>query len=300
MTGGKQVHSEELVTDVALVRRLVGSQFPTWAEAHVDRVLVTSTDNDVYRLGSDLAVRLPRRASAETALNKEHEWLPRIASCLKVAVPLPVAKGVPDDGYPYRWSIVRWIEGDIPNSEVNDSALACDVAEFVVALHNLDASNGPIPGAHNFWRGVPLVARDASMRERFGWLSDVSDINAIVSEWETALNLPEWDDAPAWTHGDLQRGNLLIRTGRLAGVLDWSALAVGDPAGDFALAWSLLGPDARAAYREATAVDDATWARGRAWALIEGVLALSYYRGKNYKLAKAGRRVIDAVLADQA
>jgi aminoglycoside phosphotransferase (APT) family kinase protein len=215
-------------------------------------------------------------------------------------VPLPIAKGAPDDGYPYRWSIVRWIEGDNPPCEVNDSVIARDIAEFVVALHTLDASNGPPPGAHNFWRGVPLVARDASMRERFDWLSDVSDISTIISAWETALKLPEWDEPPAWTHGDLQRGNLLIRNGRIAGVLDWSALAVGDPAGDFALAWSLLGPDARAAYREATTVDDATWARGRAWALIEGVLALSYYRGKNDALAQAGRRVIDTVLADQA
>jgi aminoglycoside phosphotransferase (APT) family kinase protein len=298
MTGGKQVHSEELVTDVALVRRLVASQFPMWAEVPVVRLLAASTDNDIYRLGPDMAVRLPRRASAETPLDKEYEWLPRVASHITVAVSLPLAKGSPDESYPYRWSVVRWIEGELPPWEVNDPAFARDVAEFVVALQALDARDGPIPGAHNFWRGVPLAARDASMRQRFGWLSDVSDVSAIISEWDAALKLPEWDRAPVWTHGDLQRGNLLVRDGRLAGVLDWSALSVGDPAGDLSLAWSLLGSDARATYREVTAADDATWARGRAWALIEGVLAFSYYRGKSDVIAQAGRRVIDIVLAD--
>lgn len=298
MTSSRQAQSEEVATDVALVRRLVASQFPTLAAFVVDRLATTSTDNDIYRLGPDMAVRLPRRASAEAPLNKEHEWLPRLAPWLNVAVSLPIAKGVPESEYPYRWSIVRWIEGDLPPLQVNDPALARDVAKFVLALQAIDASSGPVPGAHNFWRGVPLVARDASMRERFDWLSDLPDISVIRSVWDAALNLPAWDEAPVWTHGDLHRGNLLIRDGRLAGVLDWSALAVGDPAGDFGLAWSLLGADARATYRETTAADDATWARGRAWALIEGVLALSYYRGRHDVLAQAGRRIIDAVLAD--
>jgi len=138
------------------------------------------------------------------------------------------------------------------------------------------------------------------MRERFNQLSDFSGIRSIISEWDYALTLPEWDQKPVWTHGDLQRGNLLMLGGSLSGVIDWSALAVGDPAGDLALAWSLLGADARAAYREVLDVDDATWRRGRAWALIEGVLAFSYYRGKNEVIAEAGERVIATVLSHSA
>lgn len=300
MAINKQVHAEEVTTSVHVARRLLTAQFPMWAELPLARVQADSTDNDIYRLGAEMAIRLPRRASAEVPLDKEHEWLWRLAPHLPAVVPLPLAKGAPDGNYPYRWSVVTWIEGELPPLAVNDPVFARDVAVFVRSLHELDAGAGPQPGAHNFWRGVPLEKRDANMRQRFDWLSDLPDIDAIVREWETALKLPAWDRGPVWTHGDLQRGNLLVRDGRLAGVLDWSALAVGDPAGDFSLAWILLGPEARAAYRQATAVDEATWARGRAWALIEGVLALSYYRGKNDVIAQAGRRAIDVVLAERA
>jgi aminoglycoside phosphotransferase (APT) family kinase protein len=195
--------------------------------------------------------------------------------------------------------VVTWIEGAPPPALVNDRAFARDLAAFVTALHALDASTGPAPGAHNFWRGMPLAHFDATLRQRFDWLSDVADIGEMTLEWQKALLLPAWSGASVWIHGDIQRGNLLMHDGCLAGVIDWSALAAGDPAGDLSVAWTLFGPDARAEYRAAVQVDDATWARGRAWALIEGVLALSYYRGKNDVIAAAGRRVIDVVLADR-
>jgi aminoglycoside phosphotransferase (APT) family kinase protein len=290
---------DELATDVALARRLLSTQFPAWSDLPLERVLADSTDNDMYRLGADMAVRLPRRASAELPLDKEHEWLRHLAPYLTAAVPMPIAMGAPESGYPYRWSVVQWIQGELPPRDMNEPAFARDVARFVRALHALDASAGPEPGAHNFWRGVPLAVHDTTMRQRFEWLSDLPEIDALVAEWDAALTLPPCACAPVWIHGDLQRGNLLIRDGRLAGVLDWSALAVGDPAGDLSLAWNFLGPDARAAYREAMAADNASWARGRAWALIEGVLALSYYRGRNEAIAQDGRRAIAAVLADR-
>lgn len=296
MASGKQIHAEEIVTDEALARRLIAAQFPHWAALPIARVRANSTDNDMYRLGGDLAVRLPRRAGAVTPMAKEHDWLPKLAPLLPAPTPLPRAQGAPMEDYPYPWSVVNWIDGEPPPERVNDRAFARDLAMFVRALHAIDASAGPAPGAHNFWRGVPLLLRDANMRERFDWLSDLPDIGAIVLEWRKALLLPPWRGAPTWIHGDLQRGNLLMRDGRLAGVIDWSALGVGDPAGDLAVAWSLFGPDARDEYRAVMNVDDATWARGRAWALIEGVLALSYYRGKNEVIAQAGRQVIDAVL----
>ncbi|HMI90924.1 MAG TPA: aminoglycoside phosphotransferase family protein [Polyangiales bacterium] len=293
---GKQRPAEEVQTDAALARRLLVAEFPQWAALPLTRVIADSTDNDMYRLGDDMAVRLPRRASAVLPVDKEHEWLPRLAPLLPARVPLPLGKGEASEGYPHAWSVVRWIEGEPPAQQVNDPAFARDLAAFVKALHALDASVGPEPGAHNFWRGVPLSARDANMRKRCDWLADLPDIAAITAAWDSALTLPAWDRAPVWIHGDLQRGNLLIRDGRLAGVLDWSALGVGDPAGDLSVAWSLFGAAARTAYRAALNVDDDTWARGRAWALIEGVLALSYYRGKNDAIAEAGRRVIDVVL----
>lgn len=298
MTDRKPVRAQEVETDAALARRLLAVQFPRWAALPLARVQADSTDNDMYRLGADMAVRLPRRASAVTPMAKEHEWLPRLAPQLPAPAPLPLAQGAPQQEYPYTWSVVRWIEGELPPPQVDDAVYARDLAVFVTALHALDASAGPKPGAHNFWRGVPLAARDENMRQRFAWLADLPGIGAIIEAWDAALELPAWNRPPVWIHGDLQRGNLLVRGGRLAGVLDWSALGVGDPAGDLSPAWNLFGREARAVYRAELAVDDATWARGRAWALIEGVLALSYYRGKNAAIAQAGRDAIDAVLAD--
>jgi aminoglycoside phosphotransferase (APT) family kinase protein len=298
MTNDKAVHAQEVTTDAALARRLVATQFPHWAALPLARVQADSTDNDMSRLGPDMAVRLPRRAGAMTPMDNEQQWLPRLAPHLPLPVPLARAKGAPQDDYPYPWSVVTWIEGAPPPRQLNDRTFARDLGTFVTALHALDASTGPAPGAHNFWRGMPLAHFDATLRQRFEWLSDLTDIEEIVSEWQNALRLPAWSGSPVWIHGDLQRGNLLIRDARLAGVIDWSALGVGDPAGDLSVAWNLLGPDARAEYRTALQVDDATWARGRAWALIEGVLALSYYRGKNEVIADAGRRAIDAGLAD--
>ena len=299
MANEKQRHAE-VETDIALAQRLLSTQFPDWAALSLSRVHAHSTDNDMYRLGDDMAVRLPRRDGAVTPMDKEHVWLPKLAPLLPAPVPLPLAKGAPQDEYPYPWSVVRWIEGENPPALVNDKAFALDIAAFLRTLHAIDASDGPRPGAHNFWRGTPLAVRDANMRERFGWLSDLDDIAAIIAAWEADLPTPARERTPCWIHGDMQRGNLLMRDGCLAGVLDWSALGVGDPAGDMSVAWNLFGPEARAAFRAAMSVDDDTWRRGRAWALVEGVLALSYYRAKNDAIARAGRRLIDTVLADHA
>jgi aminoglycoside phosphotransferase (APT) family kinase protein len=299
VANGKPVHAEEVKTDATLARRLLAAQFPHWAGLPLARVQADSTDNDMYRLGADTAVRLPRRAGAVTPMDKEHEWLPRLAPHLPLPVPLPRAKGTPEGDYPYPWSVVTWIEGAPPPPQIDDLAVARELAAFVTALHALDASTGPAPGAHNFWRGLPLARFDATLRRRFDWLSDLADIDQLVAAWQEALQLPAWSGAPVWIHGDLQRGNLLLRDGRLAGVIDWSALGVGEPAGDLSVAWNLFGPAARAEFRVAMQVDDATWARGRAWALVEGVFALSYYRTKNEVIADAGRRVIDVVLADR-
>jgi aminoglycoside phosphotransferase (APT) family kinase protein len=136
------------------------------------------------------------------------------------------------------------------------------------------------------------------MRQRFDWLADLDDIAAIVEAWDLGLETPPWTGRATWIHGDLKGANLLLRENSIKGILDWSTAGVGDPAVDPAPAWTLFAGDARAAFREALEVDETAWARGRAWALIEGVFGLSYYRGENNALAIEGRRVIDAVLAD--
>ncbi len=292
----------EVETDVALATALVAGQFGQWSALPVTRVDAASTDNDMYRLGDDLALRLPRRLSAVAAIGKEHAWLPRLAPGLPLAVPLPVAKGEAANGYPYPWSVVRWLDGtplDALDGRGGES-VARDLGGFVAALHGLDASAGPAAGGHNHGRGAPLAVFDREMRRRFQALSDMADLAAIVAAWERGLGVAAWAGAPVWVHGDLKDANLLAQDGALSGVLDWGLAGVGDPAADLGAGWSLFEGASRAAFREAVAVDDATWARGRAWALIEGVLAVSYYRGRRDALAQAGRRIIDRVLGDEA
>jgi aminoglycoside phosphotransferase (APT) family kinase protein len=295
------VRAEEIETDVELARWLIAAQFPRWVDLPIAPVHAPSTDNAMYRLGADMAVRLPRRASAALPIDKEHTWLPRLAPQLPLAVPVPLVKGAPDERYPYPWSVVRWLDGETPRPGVLDDARAArELSAFVRALHAVDTSAGPRPGAHNFWRGVPLQQRDAQMRERFAWLADLEDIGAIVAAWDRDSTAPPSMRAAVWIHGHLKAANLLCREERFVGVLDWSCAALGDPANDLAVAWTLFGPGARAVFRAELGVDDDTWMRGRAWALIEGVLALSYYRGKDDALAQEGRHMIDAVLADHA
>jgi aminoglycoside phosphotransferase (APT) family kinase protein len=196
---------------------------------------------------------------------------------------------------------VEWLEGvPLDGVEANGGAgVASDLGGFIVALHLQDTCDGPVAGEHNHWRGAPLASFDREIRRRITSMSDIPDITDIVAAWERGLAVSAWTGAPVWVHGDLKDSNLLYRDGALRGVLDWGLAGVGDPAADLSAGWSLFAGRSRAAFRAAIAVDDATWARGRAWALIEGVLALSYYRGRQNVLAQAGRRLIDEVLADE-
>jgi aminoglycoside phosphotransferase (APT) family kinase protein len=289
----------ELQTDAALARALIAAQFPQWATLPLARVESPSTDNDMYRLGDRMAARLPRRKSAVAPIEKEHAWLSRLAPCLPLAIPVPIAKGSPSVGYPYAWGVVQWITGEPPGAAViTDPVMARDLAGFVTALQAIDPTAGPGPGEHNGWRGSDLSTFDAVMRRRFNWLADLDDIAAIVAVWDRSLETPPWTGRAVWIHGDLKGANLLLQGKTVTGVLDWSAAGVGDPAVDLAPAWTLFAGEARSAFRKALAPDEAAWARGRAWALIEGVFGLSYYRGRNDALAVTGRRVLDAILFD--
>jgi aminoglycoside phosphotransferase (APT) family kinase protein len=292
------MHADEFETDATLVQRLLAAQFPAWASLRIARVESSGTDNAIYRLGDEMAVRLPRIPSAALQVSKEIAWLPRLAPRLPLAIPVPLARGSPGEGYPWDWSICRWLEGD--NATIDRLAdphtAARDLARFVVALRGIDASGGPLAGAHNFGRGVPLAERDVPTRAAIDALRGTIDTVAATRAWEAALMASAWSDAPTWIHGDLHSGNLLAVDGRLTAVIDFGGLGVGDPACDLMVAWNLFSADARETFRSTVAVDDATWARGRGWALSFGLIALPYYRDRNPALAKIARHAIDESL----
>lgn len=299
MTSAK-LHADEPDVDAALVRRLVRAQFPHWADLPIEAFPSAGTDNAIYRLGQDMAVRLPRLERVVSQIEKEQRWLPVFAPHLPLAVSLPLAAGVPAEGFPWPWSVYRWLQGEsAATGRLDDpDEAARALAAFLRALRALDTTGGPAPSSENFRRGVPLVERDAATRRAIGELEGRVDTDGATAAWEAALRAPGWDRPPVWIHGDLLPGNLLVHEGRLSAVIDWGGLGVGDPAVDLITAWSLFSAGSRETFRAALDVDDATWARGRGWALSIALIALPYYWDTNPGFAAVARRTLDEVLSD--
>jgi aminoglycoside phosphotransferase (APT) family kinase protein len=295
-----RMHADEVDTDVALVRRLLEDQFPLWAALSIDPVPSWGTDNALYRLGDEMVVRLPRIERSVSALVKERTWLPMLAPRLPLRVPVPLAVGVPADGYAFEWSVYSWLDGvdATAGTLVDDAHVAEALERFLVALWRIDAADGPTPGEHNVYRGEPLRRRDPRTRVSIDALRGSIDAAAATAAWEAALAAPDWSGRPVWIHGDLDARNLLVENGRLSGVIDWGCLGVGDPACDMAVAWKVVSPEARAAFCDALSVDDATWGRARGWALSQAVDALSYYSMEtNPELVVEARKWLREALA---
>jgi aminoglycoside phosphotransferase (APT) family kinase protein len=291
-----RMHAGQVDTDADLVRRLLGEQFPAWAGLPVTPVASFGTDHDIYRLGDDLAVRLPRVAYAVGQLDLEARWLPVLAPQLPVAVPAPVGIGVPGEGYPLRWSVVSWVPGrDAADGRGDAEQVAVDLASFVRALQTIPTAGAPPrrTGA----RGAPLAELDASVRRALDELDDRVDQRAVRRAWEEALAAPA-SEAAIWVHGDLLPGNLLVAGGRLTGVIDFGALGVGDPAVELLAAWNVFTGAARERYRRDLDVDDAGWLRGRGWAIAQAVIALPYYWETNQGMVRQGRRALAELLGD--
>ncbi len=288
------MHVDEIDTDEPLVRRLLAAQYPQWAQLPISRFPSAGTVNALYRLGTDMVVRLPLVEWGVGDVQREARWLQRIAPLLPVATPVLLAAGVPGEGYPCPWSVYRWLDGENaePDRLADPGALARDLAGFITALHRIT----PDVGAMTFHSG-PLSNRDKAVRECIGQLRGIVDTDAVTAAWEADLDSPVWTGAPMLVHGDLIPGNLLLTGGRLSAIIDWSA-AVGDPACDLITAWFLFPADVRAEFRKLMAADDAIWARGRGFALSKAIIALPYYQESNPVMASNSRHAIDQVLLD--
>lgn len=295
----RRMHVDERPIDESLVRRLLAEQLPEWAGLPLTRVESHGTDNAIYRLGEDMAVRLPRYPAAAVQAEKEARWLPVLAPHLPLDVPLPLALGRPSDEYAWSWSVCRWLPGETATIDrVDAQGAAVTLARFVSALQGVDTAGGPPPGEHNFGRGVALAERDEYVRDALAQLRDEIDTTAATAAWDDALAASEWDRPGAWIHGDLHGGNMIAAGGRITGVIDFGGLGVGDPACDVMVAWTFLPRDVRQQFRRELGVDDATWRRARGWALSVGLIALPYYRETNPPLADNARRWIAATLDD--
>lgn len=287
--------------DTALVRRLIAGQFPHWAGLPVRPVELSGVDNRTFRLGTEMSVRLPSAEGYAPQVAKEQRWLPILAPRLPLTIPAPLAQGRPAEGYPFGWSVCRWIEGENAGVERIDdlTGFATTLAEFLGALYRIDAADGPPAGRHSFFRGCPLETYDAETRQAIAALGDRIPGVATTAVWEIALR-STWNGPPVWFHGDIAAGNLVVRDGRLAAVIDFGCSGVGDPACDLTIAWTLLSGESRRAFRDTLSVDSGTWARGRGWALWKAVTTYAARIDTGPAEATAAKRVLDQVLGEFA
>ncbi|AIA00791.1 aminoglycoside phosphotransferase family protein [Streptomyces noursei] len=292
-----QMHPDMHPVDDDLVRRLIAGQFPQWAGLAVERLPSGGTVNAMYRLGDDMVVRLPLVKGGADDVSRECTWLPRLAPRLPTSVPEVLGVGWAAEGYPWPWSVYRWLAGEHPEAGALSAPalLAEDLAAFVAAMRSVT-----LPGAPQAHRGGPIALLDEETRSAIEALRGVPqegvDCDAATAMWEDALRAPDWDGPPVWLHADLMPGNVLVDGGRLTSVIDFGCLGVGDPACDLFPAWNLLPAGAREVFRAALGVDDATWIRGRGRALSQALIALPYYRRTNPAMAHNARYVIRTVL----
>ncbi|MEU7385142.1 aminoglycoside phosphotransferase family protein [Streptomyces tanashiensis] len=260
--------------DEAFVRALLHEQHPDLAVLPLRRV-PGGWDNQMWRLGDELAVRMPRTERAPGLLRKEHRWLPALAPLLPLPVPVPVRTGEPSARFPGTWTVARWVPGEpgdaTPVTRGGHAAVA--LAGFLRALHREAPGEAPA----NPDRGVPLEGFVAGFEEGFPLLADHADPADVRRVWEDALAAPGPQGPPVWLHGDLHPANVVVADGTLSGVLDFGELCAGDPATDLSAAWLLLPEGAAEPFLDAYGKgDEATVRRARGWALLRaaGLIAI--------------------------
>jgi aminoglycoside phosphotransferase (APT) family kinase protein len=289
-----KMHENEIDIDKSLVYNLLKSQCPHWANLPLKTIPSSGTDNALFRLGNNYVVRLPRIDWATASINKEFEWLPKIARSLNIPISEPVFKGQSDKDYPWSWIVTKWNEGHSPDFEKENEylLLAKELADFLNQLHGIKLSDGPYSR-----RGVPLKDLNYETYQAINELEGEVDIQTITQLWRELTNIAIWNKAPVWVHGDFLPGNILVQNNRLTAVIDWSDVGIGDPACDLVIAWSLLNKNSRKIFRENLEnIDDNDWERGRGIALSIALIMLPYYKHSNPFLATLARRMIANVL----
>ena len=282
-----------------LVSQLIADQFPRWAGLPVRPVEADGVDNTTFRLGQTMSVRLPSAGVYVEQVDKEHRWLPVLAGQLPLPIPEPLARGVPGNGFPRPWSVYRWIDGDPATAEAiaDMPGFAADLADFLVALYQIDPAGGPGPGTHNFFRGGPVAVYDGETQDALAALQGQIDTALAAEVWRAALRASQ-PGVPVWFHGDAQPGNLLLSDGKLSAVIDFGTSGVGDPACDTTIAWTFLSGESSRIFKQRLPFDEATWVRGRGWAIWKAMIVLVEALEDDPQNAAYTKGVIEAILAD--
>ncbi|WP_176706166.1 aminoglycoside phosphotransferase family protein [Paenibacillus hemerocallicola] len=279
-----------------LVRGLIDSQFPQWRHLTVRPVEKSGHDNRTYLLGDDRTVRLPSHERYASAVEKEMKWLPVFKPHLSLPIPVPVAKGEPTKAYPLPWSVNQWLEGEtVTSSNIRDrDEFAEDLATFLKELEAIDASRGIPAGVQNFHRGGDLAVYEEDTRAVLANIAGTHDTTVLAEIWELAL-ATKYTAAPLWLHGDVAVGNLLVRNGKLSGVIDFGTMGVGDPSSDLVMAWNFFDDSSRAVFLDRMGFGEDTINRARGWALWKALICYDWNE-KGSELSEWGRRVIDVIM----
>ncbi|OIO58847.1 MAG: acetyltransferase [Verrucomicrobia bacterium CG_4_10_14_3_um_filter_43_23] len=291
----------EIKITLSLVTELIAEQFPQWAHLPIRPVASGGIDNITFRLGEGMLIRIPSAEGYVAQVQKEQKWLPVLAPHLSLHIPEPLAMGQPSKHYPWNWSIYRWIEGASANMLCVDNLhlerLALDLAQFLNELHTIDLTDGPSPGAHNYYRGAHPSVYDTETRSAIKELQGIIDSCAATAVWEKAIN-STWDKKPVWIQGDFSSGNILIKEGRLIAVIDFGCMGVGDPACDLVIAWTLLKGASRQIFKSHVQLDSDTWTRARGWALWKALITLVSLKGKADPEATRQKQIIHDIVAE--
>ncbi|MEH7380537.1 aminoglycoside phosphotransferase family protein [Bacillus sp. JJ1533] len=288
-----------VMINTEIVKRLINEQFPEWSHLEIRPVKVSGNDNRTFHLGDYMSVRLPSSEHYAPQVEKEQKWLPKLAKGLTLPISTPIAKGNPSAEYPYPWSVYKWIEGEtLTQKNINDSSqIARDLAAFLIELQSIDASDGPIAGAHNFYRGGDIAVYNQESRDAINQNKDRLDAPLLNEIWERALD-SKWNSDPVWVHGDIAPGNILVKNGNLSAIIDFGILGVGDPACDAAMAWTFFDAKSRKIFKHTLAMDEETWNRARGWALWKALITYNGSRHSNKAIAKEAYNIIRIIQLD--
>ncbi len=294
MVAASKTPDAEFEVDQNLVARLIASQHPDLAHLSLS-FEASGWDNVMFRLGEDLAVRLPRRTMGAEFIHSEQKWLQGLAPRLPLLTPVPIRLGIPELGYPWTWSIVPWISGQTADLDPPDADQGPILAAFFRALHKPAPTDAP----HNPVRGVPLATRKEMFDKQLEFLSsktDLIDRRAIVI-WEAGVKAPIDLDG-VWVHGDPHPRNVIVQNGKLKAFIDWGDMTAGDPANDLSSIWMLLESEsARQAAIDAYGASDATWDRARGWAMYYVVVLLAAGLADDPRMAAIAEQTLQRLLA---
>ncbi len=318
-----------MIPSFDLAYKLIAEQFPEYANLPITDVEKQGHDNRTYRLGDHLLIRMPTAADYAAKVAIEQDILPQLARNISLSIPAPIKMGKPSAGYPYPFSIYKWLPGKSINlltlTDQDKEQLAFDLAQFLKELQAITHFKGlPIfaetlaclrPGQHNWWRGGPVSFYDKGAREQIAELAGVIDLNRAFAVWEKAC-ATQWHRKPVWIHGDLTIGNLLMESRddssyfaalaelrreqassvKLSAVIDFGGAAVGDPACDLVIAWTYLSGKSREIFMSEMDLDHDTWLRARAWALWKATYELCHIADKNSAEGLLQKRIVNEVI----